>query len=37
MITPCVFLTGKFVSLVINKIITFLDRKSKTAPKEDSI
>jgi hypothetical protein len=37
MITPCTFLTGKFVSLAINKIITFLDRKSKTAPKEDSI
>jgi hypothetical protein len=37
MITPCTFLTGKFVALVIDKIITFLDRKSKTAPKEDSI
>ena len=35
MITPCIFLTGKIVSIVINKIITFLDRKSKTAPKED--
>ena len=28
MITPCTFPTGKFVSIMINKIITFLDRKS---------
>jgi hypothetical protein len=37
MITPCTFLTGTVDSAYayINKIITFLDRKSKTAPKED--